>query len=85
MRYVINVFIKAAENKLRDTQDVWLSKEEEAIQSCTDRKDMKKFRDALKIVYGQKSSGAIPLLSADASNSNGLKMLYWKGGQNTSI
>ena len=28
---------------------------------------MKKFHDALKIIYGPKSSGATPLLSADGS------------------
>ena len=31
------------------------------------RKDMKKFHDALKTIYGPKSSGANPLLSADGS------------------
>ena len=39
----------------------------EGIQSVADRKDMKKVHDALKPVYGPKSSGAIPLLSADGS------------------
>ena len=32
-----------------------------------DRKDMKKLHDALKTIYGPKSSGATPLLSADGS------------------
>ena len=48
-------------------QDSWLSKKAEEIQSSADRKDMKKFHDALKTIYGPKSSGAIPLLSADGS------------------
>ena len=48
-------------------QDSWLSKKAEEIQSFADRKDMKKFHDALKKIYGPKSSGATPLLSADGS------------------
>ena len=48
-------------------QDSWLSKEAEEIQYFADRKDMKKFHDALKTIYGSKGSGAIPLLSADGS------------------
>ena len=35
------------------------------IQSFADRKGMKKFHDALKTIYGPKSSGATTLLSAD--------------------
>ena len=48
-------------------QDSWLRKKTEEIQSFADRKDMKKFHDALKIIYGPKSSGATTLLSADGS------------------
>ena len=48
-------------------QDSWLSKKAEEIQFFADRKDMKKFHHALKTIYGPKSSGAIPLLSADGS------------------
>ena len=48
-------------------QDSWLSKKAEEIQSFADRKDMKKFHDALKTIYGPKRSGATPLLSADGS------------------
>ena len=48
-------------------QDSWLSKKAEEIQSFADRKDMKKFHDALKTIYGPKCSGATPLLSADGS------------------
>ena len=55
-----NNICKTAQNRLRDMKDSWLSKE-------ADRKDMKKFHDALKTIYGPKSSGATPLLSADGS------------------
>ena len=48
-------------------QDSWLSKKAEEIQSFADRKDMKKFHDALKTIYGPKSFGATLLLSADRS------------------
>ena len=48
-------------------QDSWLSKKAEEIQSFANQKDMKKFHDALKTIYSQKSSGATPLLSADGS------------------
>ena len=37
------------------------------MQSFADGKDMKKFHDALKTIYGPKSSGAITLLSVDGS------------------
>ena len=62
-----NNICKTVQNRLRDMQDSWLSKKAEEIQSFADRKDMKKFHDALKTIYGQKSSGATPLLSADVS------------------
>ena len=38
------------------------------IKSFADRKDMKKFFDARKTVYGPQSSGTPPLLSADGSS-----------------
>ena len=60
-----NNICKTVQNRLRDIQDSWLSKKAEEIQSFADRKDMKKFHDALKTIYGPKSSGATPLLSAD--------------------
>ena len=47
--------------------DSWLSKKAEEIQSFADRTYMKKLHDALKIIYGPKSSGATALLSADGS------------------
>ena len=49
-------------------QDSWLRKKADEIQSCADRKDMKKFFDALKTVYGPQSSGTTPLLSADGTS-----------------
>ena len=58
---------KTAQNRLRDRQDAWLSKKAEAIQSVADGPVMRKFHYALKTVYGPKSSGAFPLLSADES------------------
>ena len=54
---------KTVQTKLRDMQDSWLRKKTEEIQSFADRKDMKKFHDALKTIYGPKSSGATTLLS----------------------
>ena len=38
----------------------WLSKTADKIQSFADRKDMKKFFDALKTIYGPQSSGTTP-------------------------
>ena len=62
-----NNICKTVQNRLRDMQDSWLSKKAEEIQSFADRKDMKKFHDALKTIYDPKSSGATPILSADGS------------------
>ena len=58
---------KTVQTKLRDMQDSWLRKKTEEIQSFADRKDMKKFHDALKTIYGPKSSEATKLLSADGN------------------
>ena len=58
---------KTVQTKFRDMQDSWLRKKTEEIQSFADRKDMKKFQDALKTIYGPKSSRATALLSADGS------------------
>ena len=49
-------------------RDSWLRKKADEIQSFADRKDMKKFFDALKTVYGPQSSGTTPLLSADGTS-----------------
>ena len=56
---------KTVQTRLRDMQDSWLSSKTDEIQSFADRKDMKKFFDALKTVYGPQSSGTTPFLSAD--------------------
>ena len=48
-------------------QDSWLSKKAEEFQFFADQMDMKKLHDSLKTIYGPKSSGATPLLSADGS------------------
>ena len=64
--YICNI-CKTVQTKLRDMQDSWLRKKTEEIQSFADRKDMKKFHDALKTIYGPKSSGATTLLSADGN------------------
>ena len=45
----------------------WEKKADE-IHSFADRKDMKKFFDALKTVYRPQSSGTTPLLSADGTS-----------------
>ena len=49
-------------------QDSWLSSKADEIQSFADRKDIKKFFDALKTVYGPQSSGTAPLLNADGTS-----------------
>ena len=59
---------KTVQTRLRDMQDSWLSSKADEIQSFADRKDMKKFFDALKTVYGPQSSGTTPLLSADGTS-----------------
>ena len=53
---------KTVKTRLRDMQDSWLCKKADEIQSFVDRKDMKKFFDALKTLYGSQSSGATPSL-----------------------
>ena len=55
------------QTRLRDIQDSWLSSKADEIQSFADRKDMKKFFDALKTFYGLQSSGTTPALSADGT------------------
>ena len=62
------VYSNICKTRLRDMQDSWLRKKADEIQSFADRKDMKKFFDALKTVYGPQSSGTIPLLSADGTS-----------------
>ena len=59
---------KTVETRLRYMQDSLLSSKADEIQSFADRKDMKKFFDALKTVFSPQSSGPTPLLSADGTN-----------------
>ena len=59
---------KTVQTRLRDMQDSWLRKKADEIESFADRKDMKKFFDALKTVYGPQSSGTTPLLSVDGTS-----------------
>ena len=59
---------KLVQTRLRDMQDSWLSKKADEMQSFADRKDMKKFFDALKSIYGPQCSGTTPLLSADGTS-----------------
>ena len=59
---------KTVQTRLRDMQDSWLRKKADEIQSFADRKDMKKFFDALKTVYGPQSSETTPFLSADETS-----------------
>ena len=51
---------KTVQSRLRDMQDSWLSKKAEEIESFADIKDMRKFHDALKTVYGPKSYRTTP-------------------------
>ena len=55
-----NNICKTVQNRPRDMQDSWLSKKADEIQSFADQEDMKKFHDALKTIYGPKSSGVTP-------------------------
>ena len=74
---------KKVHTRLRDMQDFWLSKKADEILFFSDRKDMKKFFDALKTEYGLQSSGTSPLLSADGSSLLTDKEESWKDGLNT--
>ena len=67
---------KTVLNRLRDMQYSWLSTKAETLHTFADRKDLRKFHDALKTVYVQKSSEA---------HFSQIKMISWKGGQYTSI
>ena len=58
---------RPVQNRLHVMQDSWLSKKAEKNQSFADRKDMKKFHDALKTIHGPESSGATRLLNAHGS------------------
>jgi len=53
------------QKKLRQMKDTWLSNKADEIQGYADSHNSKRFYDALKTVYGPKSSGCSPLLSSD--------------------
>ncbi|CAI9714921.1 Hypothetical predicted protein [Octopus vulgaris] len=55
--------------KLRLVQDAWLSAKADEIQGYADKRDTKKFYEALKAVYGLQSSfGSTTLLSSDGTS-----------------
>ena len=53
------------QRKLRQMQDTWLQQKAEEIQNYADKKDMKRFYDAIKTVYGPQPASSSPLLSSD--------------------
>ncbi|KAJ1132651.1 hypothetical protein NDU88_010958 [Pleurodeles waltl] len=53
--------------KLTEMQDSWLSGKADEIQKYANSNNSKHFYDALKSIYMIKSSGTLPLLSADGS------------------
>ena len=59
---------KTVLTRLRDMQDSWLSSKADEIQSFADRKNMTKFFNALKTVYGPQSSGTTRLLTTDGTS-----------------
>ena len=71
---------KTVQTRFRDMQDSWLSIKADEIQSFADRKDMKKFFDALNTVYGPQTSETTPLLNVD-----GTSLLNDKDGLSTLI
>ena len=73
---------ETVQNRLRDMQESWLSKKANKIQSFANRKDIKKFFDALETVYGPQSLGYIPLRSADGTIVLTDNALSWKDGLN---
>ena len=58
---------RTVQNKLRKMHDSWLSSKADEIQGYADKKDTKRFYDALNSVYGPKSSGSSSLLGSDGS------------------
>ena len=63
-------------------QDSLLSIKADEIQSFADRKDMKKFFDALKTVYGQEPPHSLVQMELVFWLT---KKLSWKAGLNTSM
>ena len=71
---------KTVQTRLRYMLDSWLRKKADEIQSFADRKDMKKFFDALKTVYGPQSSGTTHSLVQMHLVFWLIKKLSWKMG-----
>ena len=67
-QYLVRMPIQTYVVQYRGMQDSWLSKKTDEIQSFADRKDMKKFFDALKKISGPQSSGTTLLLSANGTS-----------------
>ena len=55
------------QGRFRIMQNQWLSARADEIQHFADIKDMKKFYDALRAIYGPQLAGTAPLLAADGS------------------
>ena len=71
----------AYSNICKTVQNRLLAEQESRRNSVKDVK----VRDILKTIYGPKRSGATPLLRKMEAHFSMIKMLSWKGGQNTSI
>ena len=72
VRLPIQIYVRQYRQDSETTRLLAEQKADE-IQSFADRKDMKKFFDALKTVYGPQSSGTTPLLSADGTSLQTIK------------
>ena len=53
------------QSRLRQMQDSWLSQKAEEIQHYADTKDMKRFYESIKVVYGPQRATPSPILGAD--------------------
>ena len=62
-----------------------MSEKAEEIESFANRKDMKKFHDALKMCMALKVLEPPHCLVQMEAHFSLIKMLFWQGGQNTSI
>ena len=74
---------KTVQTRLRDMQDSWLSKKADGNQSFADKKDMKKFFDALKTIYSPRAQEPPHSLVQMELGFWLTKKLSWKDGLNT--
>jgi len=58
---------QSAQVKLRLMKENWWIQKSQELQEAADQKDMKKFYDGLRIVYGPRTSGSAPVRSKDGS------------------